>query len=208
VVIDLPNFRFEDFVSSMENNQFWVVDDAISKETQASLLEAAKFHFQKGEFIPAKIGKGAQKKRVKEIRGDLIYWIEKWDDPALTYCQELYEQLLTFAKRGLYLPIKRYESHLAYYAVGTRYLKHVDRHETNPSRVLSSVLYLGDWKNGQDGELVLYLSDGRPSVSLDPSPRRLVVFDSRLVHEVRLTKVSRWSLTTWFRDDVHPLLHL
>lgn len=202
-------FRIDNFVSSMEQNQYWIIPNLIPPAHQQQLLQIAKMHYKAGDFSPAKIGKGVQKKRIKEIRGDMIYWLEDWNLEPVKEYKKILEQILLFGRRGLYLPLKRFEAHMAFYPVGTRYLKHVDRHQQNPSRLLSVILYVGEWQTGDGGELVIYFQDShRSPISIEPHPRQLVVFDSRLVHEVKMTHVPRWSFTSWFRDDVHPLLNL
>ncbi|MCB9027085.1 MAG: 2OG-Fe(II) oxygenase [Bdellovibrionaceae bacterium] len=193
----------------MKNSQICIFDEMISKTTQMTLLDVAKTIYNSGDFSHAKIGKGLNKKEIKEIRGDLICWLDDWSSFPLSEVKEVLEQILVFARRGMYLPLKRFESHFSFYPVGRGYLKHVDRHKNNPSRWLSAVLYLAELSDEGGGELVVYSHDKTvPPMIVKPQPRRLVVFDSYLEHEVNVTKVDRWSLTSWFRDDVHPMISI
>lgn len=207
--------------SQLRELQFYIWDTALDSKKREALLFQAQTLFKNNQFTPAKVGKGVQKKRVKSIRGDMIHWIEDWSHPSLIDLKNIFEEILQNAKRELFLPLKRFESHLTYYPSGTHYLRHVDRHQKNPSRLLTAVLYLGDWHEGNGGELILYKTDQlsawesqtpHPSeikkVVISPLPGRMVLFDSTLVHEVKTTHVPRWSLTTWFRDDIHTALKL
>lgn len=197
------------FESEMIDHRICIFDDVISKSIQIDLLNIANNNYKSGDFSPARIGKGISKKLIQDIRGDMIYWIEDWSPSALSEVKIILDEIMIFGRKGLYMPLKRFESHFSFYPVGSFYLKHVDRHQLNPSRLLSAVLYIGEMDGDAAGELVVYSNDKETSPRIiKPQPRRLVVFDSSLEHEVKVTKQPRWSLTSWFRDDVHPLINI
>lgn len=200
-------FSVQEFCAKMSSQFFWVKDNVISSEQLKQIYELAKSRLSNNQFRPAAIGKGGNRQFVERIRSDQISWIDDWNEEALLPVKLVLEAINEVARKNLYLPIKRFESHFAFYEVGASYAKHVDRHHSHPSRVLSSVLYLGNWCDESGGELVIYDENAR-GIKIEPVPGRLVIFDSRLEHEVKPTKAERWSLTSWFRDDLHPLLQL
>jgi len=115
----------------------------------------------------------------------------------------------------LFLGLFDYECHYAYYDAGAFYKKHVDAFRGSNTRILSTVLYLNpDWTPDDGGELVMYTPDGQSVIdTIAPRFDRLVVFLSEeFPHEVLPTKVSRYSLTGWFRknnsmiDSIDPVL--
>lgn len=151
-------------------------------------------------FCQARIGKGIGKRLRKEIRKDQIYWVEHWGRPPFLLYQEILESLILILRRELFLPIKRFEGHLAYYAPGGHYLPHVDRHQVEPHRLITAVLYLNQVHKG--GELLLYNEKKEVLTRIQPNLSRFVVFRSDFLHEVRPTREDRFSLTSWLRDDV------
>lgn len=194
------DFSLDKMVESLAKNYYYSCDDLFSKRIIHSNLSEARKLFHKGSFREAKIGKNLKKKKDTKIRGDSICWIEEWSGDLKAIYQH-YESVSLEARRSLFLSVKRFEAHFACYPAGSFYIPHVDRHRTSPQRLLSSVLYLGPWKKGEGGELVLYGEEGE-AIKIEPKQGRWVVFDSSLEHEVRKTKIERWSLTSWFRDDL------
>lgn len=163
-----------------------------------ALLSFAQKRLEMNRFRRARIGKGLGKKLNREVRKDQIYWVEEWNVQPFVPYHEVLSHLTAALRRELFLPIKRFEGHLAYYAPGGHYLPHVDRHQVEPHRLISTVLYLNDVNEG--GELLLY-TDKR-EVRIQPKLSKLIVFRSDLLHEVLPTQEDRFSLTSWFRDDV------
>lgn len=197
----------DSFIPDMKSKYFWVSDSLISEPVVQQLLELANSKYSQDDFRPARVGKDLNKKRVDNIRGDEISWIEDWQQPGLVSIKNLLDMIMLISRQDLFLPLKRFESHFAVYKPGTYYKKHRDQHKHLPSRVLSCVIYLSDWKPHYGGQLTIYDEDLSP-INIEPRPGRIVVFDSRLEHEVRSVNSMRWSLTTWFRDDIHNSIHL
>lgn len=104
---------------------------------------------------------------------------------------------------------------------GARYCRHADRHPRSaPRRRVSAVLYLQQpgWRPEDGGQLVVYdqahppeaalahgeaalasgLDAGLPGTVVPPLGGRLVVFDSRLVHEVLPAQMERVAIACWF----------
>jgi SM-20-related protein len=155
----------------------------------------------------AAIGKGHSKKIDSRIRTDRILWIDSLDNQEIQWIRDIFEGLQKIVRENLFLPVKRYEFHLAKYDKGSFYRLHQDTHLENPGRLVSCVLYLNACLEGQGGELVLYDEELRP-IKIRPEKGKLVVFDSTLEHEVKRTSVDRWSVTGWLRSDIHPNVRL
>lgn len=206
--MDLVAHGLEGFADAISMHGFFVSDSLIDDDYRRELWAEAQKLYEQQAFHPARIGKGLRKQVVNQVRGDHIHWIEAWEHAPLLKAKEVFDEIQLLCRQQLFLPIKRYESHFAIYPAESFYKKHVDQHRLNPSRILSCVLYLGEWHPGAGGELVLHLSKGEPSLKIEPLPGRLVLFESKILHEVLFTKVPRWSFTTWFRDDLHPNLSI
>ncbi|MCB0393687.1 MAG: 2OG-Fe(II) oxygenase [Bdellovibrionales bacterium] len=179
----------------------WVSDDFISMQLTEELLRISVEKKEMNQFRPAKIGKGVARKKIKEIRGDEIHWIEDWSLPSLLIIQEKLTEVMGTIRKELFIPLKRFESQFAHYPPNSRYLRHQDRHKVQPHRWISAVIYLGLWNEGDGGALIVKNSIGEDR-TVYPTQGRIAVFLSELEHEVKKTNVDRWSLTTWFRDDV------
>ena len=188
----------------MSSNYYWVCKNLLSPSEVDSLFSYAVQLKQDDEFRKAKIGKAKLAKVKENVRGDFICWVNNWDVSELEPIQSLMEEILQLGKQ-LYLPLKRYETHLTHYPPGTRYARHIDRHKKNPSRLLSAVIYLSSWSKGDGGELIIYDENLAP-VKVAPEAGTIVVFDSDLEHEVALTHKDRWSVTSWFRDDIEAAI--
>lgn len=124
-----------------------------------------------------------------------------WREEPLPEYQRGMMELMSQARRGLFLPVKRFEAHFAFYPPGAFYSRHLDRHRGSTHRLLTCVFYIGPWTAGDGGELILYLPSGE-TVRVEPEKGKFIVFDSELPHEVHEANRPRWSLTSWLRDDV------
>ncbi len=160
------------------------------------------FKQHRGEFAPAQVGKGLARQRNEDIRGDHTLWIDPLNPPVeFAKIMSILEELRTNLNREIFLGAREYECHLAFYPEGTFYKKHMDRFESDSSRVLSFVFYLHEeWKDGNGGELVLY-SD--KEILISPLPGSVIVFLSDgLPHEVKAGKFERRSFTGWMHSKI------
>jgi len=201
------------------------IDEFIDADRARELRELADERFAAGEFHLGGIGAGEVN---LEIRRDQIQWIERDDAPEpMRRILDLYRELLPAINATCYLGLKSVEPMLAIYTPGSFYRRHRDRFRRKAHRVVSLVLYLNEhWSPGDGGELVIYpeskvgadgeavaaeppLEDGaivieppteEQAVMVEPHPGRLVVFLSEIEHEVRVTKVPRYSMTAWLLD--------
>jgi SM-20-related protein len=159
------------------------------------------FDKEKDRFIPAQVGNGAQRIRDISIRGDHTLWLDpKAPLEILQRPTLLLKELQVELNQRYFLGLKDFEYHLAYYAPGSFYKKHLDTFEKDSSRVISFVFYLNEkWKPEDGGELVLYHEKGEEIIT--PAPGKLVIFLSRdFPHEVRPTKKERRTLTGWMHN--------
>ena len=200
-------FSMETSLDDLARDGYVILDSVFSEAFVKDLLQAGQAFYQNGKFRPGRVGQGSKKTRRQAVRGDEICWITDWSQSPLAEVETLFKDIQRHLRSFLYLPIKRFESHFAFYPPGTHYLKHKDRHRLNPSRILSCVIYLSPWPDQGGGELVLY-SPGQTPVVVEPRAGRTVLFVSELEHEVLPTRGERWSLTAWFRDDLVAEIHL
>ena len=193
----------ESFISEIVETGLWQGEASawgVSSQATSELFSLAqKLHSEK-LFQPARVGKGITKTLASGIRRDEIHWLTEWQLSPLPMIAGLFREIQSLSRRELFLPVKRFEAHLSVYPSGAFYKTHVDRHRRLPSRLLSLVLYLNDMGEEGGGELKLY-PKGRDEVVVHPQAGRMVIFDSRLRHEVCVTHQERWSLTCWFRSD-------
>lgn len=199
-------YLWEEALETLAKKGFVVCPNTLSPQVTQLLRKRAQREHQEGTFRPARIGQGAMKQEKQQLRNDHIRWIENWqaDDLKATHAQ--LEDLHTQLRQFLFLPIKRFESHLAYYEPGSFYVRHRDRHRYHPSRLITAVLYLNTLSPEDGGELCLYTEEGE--VRITPQEGQLCLFLSETEHEVLPTQAPRWTLTTWFRDDIVADLNL
>ena len=201
-------------MSTLENvfqtleQQNWAVADGILPDGLCQeLFSECQKSWQSGMFQESRIGRGAEKNRRPEIRGDAIFWLDPDRDKSnagarfLAWTEELRQQL----NERYYLGLKSAEFHFARYPEGKGYQKHLDQHRGQTQRKISLVLYLNpSWSQQDGGELCLYspVQDTLEIRRVLPQAGRLVLFRSDLFpHEVLPCFQTRWSLTGWFRTD-------
>lgn len=153
-----------------------------------------------GSLRPAAIGRGSDRRRRAEIRGDLVRWI---DPRAAARCETRVLDRIERLRRGLnerlQLGAFDLELHWALYPPGACYVRHVDALRGSAVRVVSIVLYLNEgWRTADGGALRLHGAAG--SVDVLPHAGTLVAFPSEgLAHEVRAARRDRLALTGWLR---------
>lgn len=180
-----------------------VSDNIVTEATVLALKQEAVDDYNQGEFEKAMIGKGIEKQRIDEIRGDKVRWLEK---EQATTAQADYWQwidgLRTYLSDFFRIHLERTELHLAYYPKGAFYSRHLDQFKGQSNRIFSIILYLNqDWKPGDGGELRVYHPDGSIQ-DFAPLGGRLIIFRSdEEEHEVLEAVAPRVSVTGWMRRD-------
>ncbi|HSH98468.1 MAG: 2OG-Fe(II) oxygenase [Methylophilaceae bacterium] len=198
------------FMDTIRVNGYAVIDDFRPVKLIASLLLEANNLQRNSKMQLAQTGNiDTQKSTISmSARGDQTYWLDS-ENKNISESQQAYliamDTLQQQLNRQLYLGLFELETHFAIYPIGAVYEKHIDQLHHNNHRILSSVLYLNEnWQPQDGGALRLYLDDTLLSDFKDISPigGRLVVFLSdQFWHEVLIAKRQRTSLTGWFRRD-------
>jgi SM-20-related protein len=181
--------------------QGWSYNPAVIAPAELLPMQAA---FEQ-EFLPAKVGKGSNHKRVVSVRGDWTHWLDPQSPlPEFQSVTNLLHLLLETINRKHFLGLKQFEYHLAKYPVGAFYKKHLDRHSKDSSRIITFILYLHQaWSPDDGGELVLYDRLDNELQTILPLPGSMVCFVSdEFPHEVKTSKRERRSLTGWMHSKL------
>ena len=202
----LPLDKLELLIPQLNNKSYAILDDFLPPKALHEILNYAKNKLEFGEMRDAKIGTKSDQV-VYHQRGDKILWLE---NPHPVDCLNDYfnilNNLLTLINRSFYLSLKRFESMIAYYPIGSFYKKHLDQHQNSPHRQISCILYLSPWtSNG--GELLLDLKG--ENLTIEPIQNRFICFlSSEVPHEVMPVRAGeRFSLTSWLRNDLDLFLN-
>jgi SM-20-related protein len=190
-------------LESLKNVGWRVEREWLSHQDLSRVAAAFRLWKAENRFTPARIGQGGNLQQHGGIRGDETWWFDVQAPPAeLLPILRRVDELKTEINRALYLGLKDWEVHLASYAPGAGYKKHLDRHQQQSSRKLSLVLYLNEsWQKADGGELVIYNHEGTEVTRFAPEGGTLVLFLSEdFPHEVLPAKRERHSLTGWFLD--------
>jgi SM-20-related protein len=158
--------------------------------------------WRRGAMRAAATGRGPERVRRPEIRGDFVRWIDPADatrgEAALL---ARFEMLRAALNRSLQLGAFELELHWALYPPGAHYARHCDRLRGSRARVVSLVLYLNEaWQPRDGGALRLHL-DANATCDVAPRAGTLVAFLSdRFEHEVLPARRERLSVTGWLRQ--------
>ena len=174
-----------------------IVDDFISDDLYRKIMDFFSAVEENERLKKAGIGSSVDYQIQKEVRGDLIYWLDQERDIQLAPLFRLIEELRE--KLGMYcfISLSGSEFHLAKYPRGSKYEKHIDQFNTQSNRQITVLIYLNkDWKKGDGGELKISNEEG--GFLVEPIAKRMLLFKSDVVeHEVLLTNVPRYSLSGW-----------
>jgi SM-20-related protein len=191
-------------LTELEHRGFAYVEDLWPADVVLGLLDTFKIQLENENFDEAAVGADWRLKTDRTIRHSNTCWIEDWKrNSVLSHIEENLNSLMVRLNEYFFLSLKRFESQLAFYPVGGFYKKHLDQIKGRNHRQVSMVFYLNDCLEG--GELVLYERDDKLKKAGVFKPRKgrcVIFFSSQIYHEVLPTRSPRFSLTTWFRDDI------
>jgi SM-20-related protein len=194
---------FEELISSYIDTKVGssknFLSEALANQLRDNLL---KLHKEEALKV-AGIGHYDTFSKNKEIRSDVIYWLDKKNkNPHELEFFILIEDFIAYLNKECFTGIKSYEFHYALYKPGTFYKRHLDQFKDTSNRQFSMITYLNiDWKEGDGGELKIY--DLEKSQNINPINRKTVFFKSNeLEHEVLETSQIRLSITGWLRKDL------
>lgn len=192
---------FEGIADGLAIDGISVVDDFLSKEEVAGILNTDDFKNGLLQFRKAGVGKAQERQVNESIRGDYIQWIDRaMAPPAIQLYLERLSRLTAFLNQSLFLSLKDSEVHMTVYPIGSFYKRHLDQFRKDDRRKLSVICYLNeDWTEEHGGQLRVYFPDGPKDFF--PLEGRFVCFRSDLLeHEVLPAIRARLSLTGWILD--------
>jgi SM-20-related protein len=178
---------------------YCVIPAFLTPTLTAALAVDLDHLYDKNKFRDAAVGQGTDRKKMDVVRRDQICWLDSAFPNEVQNSllgkmeglrQELNEQLLL----GLF----NFEMLYSVYHPGAFYKRHRDVFQNDDSRMISTVLYLNEnWEPNDGGELVIYGANDVP-IDVRPVGGTLVCFLSSLDHEVRATFKLRKSCAGWF----------
>jgi len=154
------------------------------------------------DLRPAAVGRGEAQQNNTFVRRDRIAWLDPDEAPLDDWFAAM-QALRSALNRRLFLGLFDFECHLAHYAPGDFYRRHLDAFRGRSNRRVSLVAYLNrGWLPDQGGELVMYAAehDPEPRLKVTPELGTMVLFLSEEVpHEVLAASRDRYSVAGWFR---------
>ena len=177
-----------------------MVDDFVDARLLTQLRWRCSELQATGALRPAQVGRGAKQRRLPEVRGDFISWLQQPTRDAEHDLLAKLDQMRVALNRALMTGLDDFQGHFAIYPPGAAYARHFDKLQGSDLRAISAALYLNDgWRSEDGGQLRVYLGGGR-SQDVEPVGGRLVAFLSdRFEHEVLPASRERMSFTGWFR---------
>lgn len=191
-------------MTQLQENHYYVCENFIRAQDCQDILNVCLDKINLQQFSEAQIGNGFQQQSFKSIRNSNICWIDNWHetDALKKYTNRLHEIQLEL-NNYFFLSLKRFEGQFAHYPLGGHYKKHIDQLQLTNHRQVSSILYLNNLEKG--GELVIYDKDDKNKIICQITPKAgtfVIFFSKTIYHEVLPCSEDRYSLTTWFRDDL------
>jgi len=186
-------------IDALVEDGYIIITDALDPELS---LKLKKFAENDNDFKRAGISSSSDLHIDKNRRRDKIHWLNEDSDAQSTFLK-FADKLKNYLNRELYLGITYYESHFAIYDEGDFYETHVDAFKSSKNRVVTTVYYLNDtWDDNDGGELIVYDGNNNFLTKVIPHANTLVVFLSdKFPHEVLPAKKRRFSIAGWFRID-------
>lgn len=192
--------QFEHLISGFIENKVGITENFLSNNLAAQLKANLLDLYSEQYLRPAGIGNNAKLVQDKQLRSDVIYWLDrKHDNATENLFLDFIDSFVNYLNRTCYTGITGYEFHYALYEKGSFYKRHLDQFQDNKSRQFSMIMYLNeDWKEGDGGELCVY--QGAEKQVISPVSGKCVFFkSSELEHEVLMSQVPRLSITGWLK---------
>lgn len=187
--------------------QGWHTQAGFLTETQIRALKTELDNLGDTQLTPAGIGNDRRHRIAPHIRSDKTCWLTG-QTPTQKNLLDKTAQLRQHLNRELYLGLRSYEAHYAYYKPGACYHKHLDAFQSNNARKISTVIYLNEnWQPEYGGELILYHPENNTILQrILPNAGTLVTFISeQYPHEVLPAIRPRYSIAGWYRTDENLL---
>jgi SM-20-related protein len=140
--------RRQRIVDDLVKDRFSIYTNYFSTALIAALDLELRHHLRENHLHAAHIGKGQQRLRAEDIRGDSILWLNG-ETAAQRACLEELEQLRQSLNRQLFLGLTELEAHFAHYPPGTGYRKHLDSFKNcGGFQLLPTSIHTGDTETG------------------------------------------------------------
>jgi len=190
---------YEKITAALVSDGYIVIDHVLNPQIPKNLLCYVQ---SLSELKQAGISASKSKHIDSSRRRDKTKWLEE-DNAIQSEYLEFTSGLQDYLNRALYLGLNDYESHFAIYEEGDFYETHLDAFKNSKNRVVTTVYYLNDkWNKNDGGELIVYNEENEFLTKVTPSSNTLVVFLSeKFPHEVLPAKKTRYSIAGWFRVD-------
>lgn len=199
ILIDPTESVFDRIADALVERGYILLNDGPDADITRALFQRTQA--LSDEFRRAGVGREQDQHLNSQIRRDSIHWLNLGDATEAAYLEWM-EALRVGINRRLFMGLFDYECHFAHYAPGAFYARHLDAFRGQTNRVLTTVYYLNDeWQKDDGGELLIYPESGdEPIERVAPEAGTLVVFLSdRFPHEVLPAKADRYSIAGWFR---------
>jgi len=190
---------YSKITDSLVDNGYIIIENALQENLSSKLLNTAK---NETDFKRAGISGAGDLHLDSDRRRDKIHWIDANNEAQKEFL-EFADGLKEYLNRSLYLGLTYYESHFAIYDKGDFYETHLDAFKNSKNRVVTTVYYLNEeWNENDGGELIVYDENNKEITKIMPNANTLVVFMSeRFPHEVLSANKKRYSIAGWFRID-------
>ncbi|ESP90760.1 MULTISPECIES: 2OG-Fe(II) oxygenase [Pseudoalteromonas] len=201
---------YEQIANDLRATGLSIIENAIDPNIIQALNERIA-SLEADTFQTAGIGRQSDHEKNAEIRRDKIRWLDKNSHQEAGYLNAM-DDLKDYLNRRLFMGLFSYESHFAHYEAGAFYKKHLDAFKGKANRVLTTVFYLNDeWQPQDGGELVIFDAENHEKEHCRVLPKKgtLVTFLSdEFPHEVLAANKSRYSIAGWFRINASTAGHV
>lgn len=191
---------FNRLINSFIDNNVGIAEDFLSVSLAAHLKDNLTSLYARQQLRAAGIGNDVQAMQNREIRRDVIYWLDRaHEDVYEDAFFDLMDLFVRHLNETCYTGITGYEFHYAMYEEGSFYKKHLDQFRCDDSRQFSMIIYLNaGWVEADGGELCVHHANRLQFIA--PENRKGVFFrSSELEHEVLKTNKARMSVTGWLK---------
>ncbi|MEQ9298233.1 MAG: 2OG-Fe(II) oxygenase [Cyclobacteriaceae bacterium] len=206
LAVNTNEYAPERVALDLRQHGFAIIDNFLLLDEVAEIVNQIEEKLDNGEFKKAGIGKAEDYQIQHGVRGDLIRWIDQNEAiPTNLIFLPRIKVVTQDLNKYCFLGLVDFEYHHTHYPVGSKYAKHTDTFKNDNSRVISAVCYLNvNWIKADGGELLIY-DEGADGTTIEheiePRCGRLVIFESRLWHEVLECREERRSITGWFHNQ-------
>lgn len=192
-----PPFWLETVLNTLASDDLCIVPNAFDLDLCATL----RADLAETPLRPAAVGRGNERLLASGIRNDSSHWLDGAGEAQCHYLAAM-SALQEALNQRFYFGLAEYEAHYARYPAGGFYRRHYDSFRGNNPRRVTTVFYLNEsWQPEDGGALCIYRNE-QDTVGLNVLPEvgTLVIFISeQLAHEVKPAHRERLSIAGWFR---------